>query len=255
MHVNDGPKKLLQPAPMLLYRIAAHPHGEDAFERFASAMLPSSCDDALVARLRALAQPLAGEAGDRLLEDTEEDRIVFLAEGATKLAAHASSDREQVVAFHFTGDLVPFPARAAHAYALCALLPSALLVFPAAGFLDLARDEPAMLDLVLRRALTALHRSREKAVALGRKTAPERVAGFLVSMATRIGEADDDGCTLHLPMSRRDIADSLGLTIETISRQFGELRDLGLIETSGRSLVRLRDVARLEQRAAHLSAA
>ncbi|MEL6782568.1 MAG: helix-turn-helix domain-containing protein, partial [Pseudomonadota bacterium] len=76
-----------------------------------------------------------------------------------------------------------------------------------------------------------------------------------VTMADRLGKAEDGECVLDLPMSRRDIGDSLGLTIETISRQFGELRDLGLLETSGRSQVRLTDLARLNAHAGHVSKA
>lgn len=240
---------------MLLYRATAVTHSPELFEQFASAMLPSGSAGEALAGLRAMAQPLSAHAGDAVLENTGEDRIVFLAEGAAKLVAHASPEREQVVAFHFAGDLISLPTQDAHAYTLCALSSCTLLVFRAAEFLVAARSEPAMFEPILRRMLTSLHRSREKAVVLGRKTASERVAGFLVGMAGRIGAPHDGEFVLNLPMSRRDIADSLGLTIETISRQFGELRDLGLIETSGRSFVRLRDCNRLKQRAGHLPAA
>ena len=90
---------------------------------------------------------------------------------------------------------------------------------------------------------------------LGRKTAQERLASFLVTMADRIGMQQGGQCVLDLPMSRRDIADSLGLTIETVSRQLTVLRDLALIETSGRSIVTLADIAALEDRAGHLAVA
>ncbi|WP_419956968.1 helix-turn-helix domain-containing protein [Qipengyuania oceanensis] len=74
-------------------------------------------------------------------------------------------------------------------------------------------------------------------------------------MADRIGVPHDGGCVLDLPMSRRDIADSLGLTIETVSRQFTILRDLALVETTGRSTVTLTDIPALEDRAGHLPVA
>ena len=103
--------------------------------------------------------------------------------------------------------------------------------------------------------MLALSRSREKAISLGRKSAQERLASFLITMAERIGKNDADACVMELPMSRRDIADSLGLTIETVSRQLSELRDAGLIETSGRSRMRLLDLDRLNARAGHLAPA
>jgi CRP/FNR family transcriptional regulator len=106
---------------------------------------------------------------------------------------------------------------------------------------------------VLTRSLQALHRSRTRMMQLGHKSARQRIADFLVSMAERLtdstGGTAGGACRLILPMSRRDIGDSLGLTIETVSRQFTELREAGLIETRGRSLVQLRDLAALAQAA------
>jgi CRP/FNR family transcriptional regulator len=101
-------------------------------------------------------------------------------------------------------------------------------------------------------ARKSLGRCRDKSLALGRKTAPERLAGFLVGMAVRIGAPQDDITFLDLPMSRRDIADSLGLTIETVSRQFTLLREQKIIETVGKSGVRIRDLLALEARAGYL---
>lgn len=244
-----------QMAGMLSTRALPIMSSPDPFERFASEILSADISAAARLRFQALARCATVASGEAALCDGEEDRIVFIAAGATKLVAHASQGREQVVAFHFAGDLVSLPARGAHAYTLCALEDCELLTFPARDFFRLAREEVGVIDQVLERALRALGRSREKSIMLGRKTAQERVAGFLVSIAERIGAPQGGHCELELPMSRRDIADSLGLTIETVSRQFGRLRELGLLETSGRSGVRLPDIAALEARAGHLAAA
>ena len=193
--------------------------------------------------------------GESPAGEPDEDRMVFVARGSTKLVAHASHGREQIVAFDVVDDLISVPARAAHAYTLVALQDCELASFSAAEFLRAARCDPHLLEDVLRSALTALARCREKSITLGRKTARERLASFLAVMAERIGSPQDGGCILDLPMSRRDIADSLGLTIETVSRQFGVLRELGLLETSGRSLVRLIDLPALEAKAGYQPAA
>ena len=169
-----------------------------------------------------------------------------------KLVAHAAGGREQVLAFHFPGDFVAVPAHGAHSYTLFALTSSEALVFPAAEFIELSSGHPAAMRTLLAAVLRSLNRSREKAIALGRKTAQERLSAFLIGMAERIGQPAKNACLLHLPMSRRDIADSLGLTIETVSRQLGELREAGLLETAGRSDVRLFDLAALAARAGHL---
>lgn len=221
----------------------------DGFQRFASHVLRGATNEQTVQKLRAIARPQTIRKGAAAKLDPQADQLVYIDQGATKLVAHASGGREQVVAFHFAGDLVSIPAHDMHAYSLWALSDCHLVVFPSREFLQAVSGEPAILANVLERTMKALHRCRDKALALGRKTARERVAGFLTSMAERIGDAGDDGCRINLPMSRRDIGDSLGLTIETVSRQFTEMRGEGLVETSGRSAVRLVDSAALAHRA------
>ncbi|EAQ29077.1 hypothetical protein NAP1_15798 [Erythrobacter sp. NAP1] len=224
----------------------------DLFERFSMTILPLGTSDATHLRFQAVARYASARAGDAPFTGNGSDQIAFVASGSTKLVAHASGGREQVVAFHFAGDLVSVPARAAHAYTLCALEDCELIYFPAEEFYKLARFEAGMVDEVLERVMKALARCREKTITLGRKNAQERLANFLLTMDERIGADNDGGRLLDLPMSRRDVADSLGLTIETVSRQFGELRDAGLLETMGRSKVMLLDLQGLAARAGHL---
>lgn len=231
------------------------------FERFATNFLPPGLSDATRQKFENLARYASARAGDAPFRGNGHDQIAFVASGSTKLVAHASGGREQVVAFHFAGDLVSVPARAAHAYSLCALEECELIYFPAEQFFQLAIDEAGMANEMLDRALKALARCREKAISLGRKNAQEKLASFLVTMAERLaggerlGGADDPGHVFDLPMSRRDIGDSLGLTIETVSRQFSELRERGLLETTGRSKVRLIDMKGLNEHAGHLPVA
>ncbi len=215
-------------------------------------MLPSVAADEVLAQFEALGRLRIVASGGSIVAEESEDTLVYLASGAAKLVAFASQDREQVVAFHFAGDLISVPAPRAHAYALLALRASEAIVFPAGELLSVAHEHPAMMGRIVCSAYTSLRRSREKSIVIGRKTARERVACFLISMADRIGLPEGNRCVLHLPMSRRDIADSLGLTIETISRQLGDLRGDGLIETAGRSTIRLLDLAALAACAGHL---
>ena len=178
--------------------------------------------------------------------------LVYIANGAAKLVARAAAEREQVAAFNFAGDLVTVPSAGPHAYLLQALIDSELVVLPYAALRDAVRGDAAVLARLLDNCDAALGRCREKALMLGRKTASERMAGFLLAMAARIGVPDGGAVLLDLPMSRRDIGDGIGLTIETVSRQFSLLRDDGLISTEGRSKVRLLDLPGLEARAGHL---
>lgn len=224
----------------------------EAFEQFAERVLPLRLDDAARCGFRSLAR-LGQLARDGSLEFADgSEQIVVVARGATKLVAHASESRDQVVAFHFTGDVFTVPECDNYSYSVCALRPSALLTFPAAPFLDLAASEAEVLRRLLESTRLSLRRCREKAIALGRKTAGERIAVFLLGMAERIGIEQDGNVTLDLPMSRRDISESLGLTIETVSRQLSKLKEEGVIETMGRSGILLQDCHELERRAGFL---
>lgn len=237
---------------MQTLRSAPPANCEQTVDRFVADVLPSEVSQAARLRLRELAQPVSAIGGEAVFSPCTRSLIVHIARGSVRLVAHASDRRDQVLSFHFAGDLVLVPARAAHGYTLYALDACEMVAFAADPLFELARSDAAFGHELLTRTLRALARSCEKTIALGRKTAQERVASFLVGMAQRIGVAGDKGCLLDLPMTRRDIADSLGLTIETISRQLGELRDAGLLATSGRSRIRLLDLPGLAARAGHL---
>src|SRR5258706_2633462 len=83
---------------------------------------------------------------------------------------------------------------------------------------------------------------------LGRQTAKERVASFLLVLLDRIGFEEDD--VLDVPMSRQDIADNLGLTIETVCRTLSELKRGGVIDIPNQRQLRLFDVEALQSLAA-----
>jgi len=197
--------------------------------------------------------------GEALACDPLHDRLIFIAQGSAKLVAQpvaAGGDAVgtvQVLAFHFAGDIISVLREGDSDFRLVALTDCTLIAFATDAFLDIAQRDPAVLRWVLTRSLQALHRSRTRMMQLGHKSARQRIADFLVSMAERASDNPSGrtvgACRLILPMSRRDIGDSLGLTIETVSRQFTELREAGLIATRGRSLVQLLDVAALAQAA------
>lgn len=95
--------------------------------------------------------------------------------------------------------------------------------------------------------LAEIARLRDLATLLGRKTAAERIATFLVSM---IGDGTEGPCSIVLPLSRREIADHLGLVIETVCRNLRQLKQQGLIALDGNYGVILRDTAALRRIAA-----
>lgn len=189
--------------------------------------------------------------GETLAPDQQDDRLVYLAAGSAKLVAPVASGGplSQVLAFHFGGDLISVLRQSADEawgdFRLVALSDCDLVIFPAERFLDIAQSDPAVLRSVLTRSLQALHRSRTRMMQMGHKSARQRIADFLVSMGERLTDCTSGACAFVLPMSRRDIGDSLGLTIETVSRQLTELREVGLVVTQGRSKICLSDISAL----------
>ena len=81
---------------------------------------------------------------------------------------------------------------------------------------------------------------------LGRKSAVEKIASFLLGLARRYAQDEVDVITFDLPMTRSDIADFLGLTIETVSRNFTKLKMAGVIDLPQSSKVVIRDMIELE---------
>lgn len=224
----------------------------EPFAEFAKAILPPDLPDALYMHMGAIADVTELEPQEPLARLCDLELLVFIASGSTKLVATGSGDREQIIGFHFAGDFLRLPRQGEHSYALIALEEARVLVFEARRFNELSKGEPGILQHLLDQSATMLDRSREKSIVLGRKNACERMASFLLSMARRIGEPQADTVSLNLPMSRREIGDSLGLTIETVSRQLTLLREAKIIETHGRHEVILRKIDELQERSGWL---
>ncbi len=139
--------------------------------------------------------------------------------GAVRIYRLLSDGRRQVIAFHLAGETFGFEADRIHSFFAEAIAPTGLRAINRS-----ANDQalPELLSLALRGML----RAQEHIMMIGRQTAVERIAGFLVDMAERQGGLEH----FDIPMTRLDIADYLGLTIETVSRVFAKLRAAGLIK-------------------------
>ncbi|MBS9475529.1 Crp/Fnr family transcriptional regulator [Ancylobacter radicis] len=148
-------------------------------------------------------------------------RIMEVVEGAMMLTKLLPDGRRQVVELLGPGDV--FGLAACDVYACSAeTLTTAVITTHDRGALD--RD-PALASRLLRRFETQLCAMHSHALVLGRMSALERVAFFLL----RLMPESVVGGTLHLAMTRQEIADFLGLTLETVSRAFSELKRRGLV--------------------------
>ncbi len=166
--------------------------------------------------------------------------------GAVKVYKLLPDGRRQVIGFLLTGDFLGFSIRDAYAYSAEALTPVTLCRFSRRQLEGLLERYPQMERRLLSIASNELAAAQDLMLLLGRKTARERLASFLLTLSRRLIRLGADGTSFDLAMSRTDIADYLGLTTETVSRAFTQLRKDGLIDLDGAAHVTLLDPEELE---------
>jgi CRP/FNR family transcriptional regulator len=166
--------------------------------------------------------------------------------GAIALYKVLADGRRQIMGFAYPGDLIGLGAEREHVMNAQAIKPTRVRCLLAASLRQAATKDP-MLALKLYEALAGeLATTRDLLLTTGQRSALERVAGFLLAFSRRNDRNGLDPTGFELPMTRTDIGDFLGLTIETVSRTFTKLKLLGLIELPQCSQVQLRDIDRLE---------
>ena len=149
--------------------------------------------------------------------------------GCVRLSKMMADGRRQITGFLFPGDFFGLAFDRSYTYSAEAVSNVQLCRFPRAKLEALLREFPKLEHRLLSMAANELVTAQDHMLMLGRKTAAERVASFLVSLARRAGRAGRRESPIELPMNRTDIADHLGLTIETVSRTFTQLRKAKLI--------------------------
>jgi len=158
--------------------------------------------------------------------------------------------RRYIVDFIFPGDVMGFVESPDLPVSAEAVSDVTLVSFPRICFDRLARESAEVRSQLLCHLSANLLSAQQHMFVLGCQKAKERVASFLLRLADRIDLAYGD--RLDLPMSRQDIADHLGLTIETISRMFTALRNEGVILVPNTHQIVLRDLVTLRALAAEI---
>jgi CRP/FNR family transcriptional regulator len=182
----------------------------------------------------------------------EEDEVVEYAnivEGAVKLTKILKDGRQQIVGLQFAPEFIGKPFSEMTTVSVEAATDVEICVFPKAEFERMLQQEPDFEHRLLEQTLTQLDDARSWMVTLGRKTAQEKVASFLVLLANNLGRMNQSGSNMisfTLPLKRADIADFLGLTIETVSRQMTRLRKDKLIDIQRNLDVTILDMHRLK---------
>ncbi|MGE5545417.1 MAG: helix-turn-helix domain-containing protein [Solirubrobacterales bacterium] len=157
------------------------------------------------------------------------DHVYSISSGAVKLYKLMSDGRRQIIGFLFSGDIFGLAVDGGYAYTAETVIPTQLCRFGHRKLENLLEEIPRLERRMFSMAVKDLVAAQEQMLLLGRKTAKEKVATFLLKLSRRAEVHGQPASPIALPMSRADIADYLGLTIETVSRTFTQLKREGII--------------------------
>ncbi|GGF43662.1 Crp/Fnr family transcriptional regulator [Aliidongia dinghuensis] len=187
-------------------------------------------DDRCLDQLAAAITTIRLQAHATLASEGDEASHFFnITSGAVKLFKLLPDGRQQIVGFLFPGDFVGLAVRDTYAYTVETIAPATACRFDRRQFERLLERFPNMAFRLRERASDELAIAQEQMLSLGRKSAKERVASFLLQLSRRAVRLGLPGNPVTLPMTRADIADYLGLTIETVSRTITRLKTSRII--------------------------
>ena len=206
-----------------------------------------------LARVNLMARQKSYRAGETIFfEGDEVDYFGNVLSGVVKLGKLLPDGRQQIVGLQFASD---FLGRAFKGEATCqaeAATDVEMCIFPRKPFESLLSEIHDLEDRLFANTLDELDAARDWLLLLGRQSARETVARFLLMIARRIPnigcgtDVDTDAIRFDLPLLRADMADFLGLTIETVSRQITRLKTDGLIEVEQFRTITVPSVSKLE---------
>lgn len=202
-------------------------------------------------RLADMAERLSLKAGEALLRREERAAHVFnITGGLLRVSRRLDDGRRQVVGFLGKGDFLGFGATGTYGFDAEAVTAASVCRFDRLRFAALMEASPTMERRLLCMASDEIREGQEQQLLLGRRTAEERIACFLLNIAKRQRRLGAGEGTVTLPMGRADIADHLGLTPETVSRTLTSLKVEGVIRLEPAAAVRLLQPRQLEALAA-----
>jgi CRP/FNR family transcriptional regulator, anaerobic regulatory protein len=166
--------------------------------------------------------------------------------GAIALYKVLADGRRQVMGFAYPGDLIGLGVEGEHHMNAQAIKPTRVRCLLSTTLRQSAANDPALGFTLYEAVARELAATRDLMLTTGQRSAIERVAGFLQALSRRNKRNGQDPTSFELPMTRADIGDFLGLTIETVSRTFTKLKLLGLLELPLSNQVKLLSLERLE---------
>jgi CRP/FNR family transcriptional regulator len=187
------------------------------------------------------------EAKEFVFAEGDPTTHVFRVEtGAVALYKVLADGRRQIVGFAYRGDLIGLGAEGEHVMNAQAVKPTRLRCLPMAMLHHSAAKDPAIGFKLYQALARELAATRDLMLTTGQRSAAERVVSFLLALSRRTERNGQSASEFELPMTRSDIGDFLGLSIETVSRTFTKLKTLGLIELPQSNRVKLVDIDELK---------
>ncbi len=212
------------------------------------------CDVEELERLDAIKYYRSFEAGQTIVWSGDKMEFVgSLVSGIATLTQTMEDGRTQMVGLLLPSDFVGRPGRDGAAYDIVAITDVVMCCFRKKPFEQMMAQTPHIANRLLQMTLDELDAAREWMLVLGRKTAREKIASLLAIIARRdvsLNPGEPVGATVFdLPLTREAMADYLGLTLETVSRQISALKRDGVIQLKGKRHVTVPDMGRLMEQA------
>lgn len=217
--------------------------------------------DGCASRLNGVCQPLDAAALDDISSDSERTRLPMkstlfregdpalrafsIIEGVVKLSRLLPDGKQQVVGFRFPGDIIGFGMQRTYAFDAELLTAGHFCRIERSRLDQLLRRYPLMERRLLDLCLQELASTQDHLVTVGRRSAGSRVATFLLGLMEVHRRQGSPAGEIAMPMTRSDIGDFLGLTLETVSRTFAAFKRQGIIAEPGHQKLRILDSAAL----------
>ena len=168
--------------------------------------------------------------------------------GAVKTFGSTRDGREQITGFHFAGELIGLDAigNNIHNCNAAALEKTVVCAMPYKSIEDIGTQIPSIQQEITRLMSKEIRNDEEMLMAMGGMRAEQRVACFLYNLYRRLLTRSNDKNTVRLPMTREEIGNYLGLSLETVSRRMSSLQDDGIIKVNNR-LIALLDIDALQK--------
>ncbi|KRE06013.1 Crp/Fnr family transcriptional regulator [Bosea sp. Root381] len=185
------------------------------------------------------------ESGSAVFWEGDDARHVFeVVEGVLRVFRIMSDGRRVITGFIYPGDLLGVSLKDHYLYTAEAVTRTKIRRYERGRFQDEINRSPELRPQLFARLCDEMAAAQDQMILLARKSAEERVASFLLVIARRLGAVQAQA-VIEIPMTRLDMADYLGLTIETVSRTMTRLTTCGVIAPSSRHAIVIRKLGKL----------